>query len=251
MIILRSIVFQILFYFWTAFIGIVGLPALILPRKVVYLISPLWSAGNFAILRAITGLGHRIEGSEHVAPTPVIYASKHQSAWDTMIFPLILKNPIVVLKKELRAIPFYGWYLMKYGSISIDRSSGAKALRSMVQQARAAIDAGRPIVVFPEGTRTAPGERAKYQSGVAALYRELDVPVVPVALNSGMFWRRRSFLRKPGTIVLRLLPPIPPGLDRREFMARLENDIENAQAELVGKRAESPPIGTQIPSRTD
>lgn len=236
MIVVRSLAFQLLFYLWTTFVAIAALPALILPRRVVYFISPLWSAGNFAILRAVAGLGHRIEGVENIAAGPVIYASKHQSAWDTMIFPCILKNPIVVLKKELRSIPFYGWYLSKYGSISIDRKAGAKALRSMVEDARAAMDEGRPIVVFPEGTRTAPGERAKYQSGVAALYRELGVPVVPVALNSGLFWSRRSYLRKPGTIVLRFLPAIPPGLDRKDFMERLEAEIESAQADLVGNR---------------
>lgn len=247
MIVVRSIIFQVLFYLWTTFIGIIGLPALILPKRVVCFISPLWSAGNFVILRAIAGLGHRLEGTENIAAGPVIYASKHQSAWDTMIYPLVLKNPIVVLKKELRSIPFYGWFLMKYGSISIDRKGGATALRAMVQEARNAIDAGRPIVVFPEGTRTAPGEHTKYQSGVAALYRELGVPVVPVALNSGMFWRRRSYLRKRGTIVLRFLPPIPPGLDRKTFMAKLETEIENAQAELVANPIESPPEADDIP----
>ena len=246
MIVVRSFIYQALFHLWTAIVAIIGLPALILPRSVVWLISPFWSAVSFAILRMITGLGYRLEGTENIAASPVIYASKHQSAWDTMIYPHILKNPIVVLKKELRSIPFYGWYLTKYGSIGIDRSGGAKALRAMVQEAREAIDAGRPIVVFPEGTRTAPGEHVKYQSGVAALYRELGVPVVPVALNSGLFWRRRSYLRKPGTIVLRFLPEIPPGLDRKVFMARLETEIEAAQAELIGDRFENPPDTSEI-----
>ena len=241
MIVVRSFIYQVLFHLWTSIVAIFGLPALILPRAVVWAISPLWSVGSFAILRSITKLGHRLEGTENIAANPVIYASKHQSAWDTMIYPHVLRNPIVVLKKELLSIPFYGWYLKKYGSISIDRSGGAKALRAMVQDARDAIDAGRPIVVFPEGTRTAPGEHVKYQSGVAALYRELGVPVVPVALNSGLFWRRRSYIRKPGTIVIRFLPAIPPGLDRKTFMARLETAIEDAQAELVGNQTENPP----------
>ena len=246
MIVVRSFIYQVLFHLWTTFIAIVGLPALILPKSVVWAISPFWSVVSFAILRMITGLGYRLEGTENIAASPVIYASKHQSAWDTMIYPHVLQNPIVVLKKELRSIPFYGWYLTKYGSIGIDRSGGAKALRAMVQEAREAIDAGRPIVVFPEGTRTAPGEHVKYQSGVAALYRELGVPVVPVALNSGLFWRRRSYLRRPGTIVLRFLPAIPPGLDRKAFMARLETEIENAQAELVGDQIENPPDTNEI-----
>jgi 1-acyl-sn-glycerol-3-phosphate acyltransferase len=246
MIAVRSMIYQVLFHLWTTFVAIAGLPALFLPKPVVWAISPFWSAVSFGILRRITGLGYRLEGSENIAASPVIYASKHQSAWDTMIYPHVLKKPIVVLKKELLSVPFYGWYLNKYGSISIDRSGGAKALRAMVQDAREAIDAGRPIVVFPEGTRTAPGEHVKYQSGVAALYRELGVPVVPVALNSGLFWRRRSYIRKPGTIVLRFLPAIPPGLDRKAFMARLETEIEDAQAELVGDQVDLPASTTKI-----
>ena len=236
MIVVRSLIYQVIFHIWTTIVAIFGLPALILPKPVVWWLSPFWSVMSFRVLRWITRLDYRLEGTEHIDERPIIYASKHQSAWDTMIFPHILENPIVVLKKELLSIPFYGWYLRKYGSISIDRSGGSKALRAMVQQAREAIDSGRPIVVFPEGTRTAPGEHGKYQSGVAALYRELGVPVVPIALNSGLFWRRRSYIRKPGTIVLRFLPPIPPGLDRRDFMKRLESDIETAQAELVGNQ---------------
>ena len=248
MIVVRSLVYQVLFYLWTAIVAIFGLPSLVLPKAVVWAISPLWSKVNFALLRLITGLEYRLEGRENIAPDPVIYASKHQSAWDTMIFPLVLNRPIVVLKKELRSIPFYGWYLRKYGSISIDRKGGAKALRAMVQEARDAIDAGRPIVVFPEGTRTAPGEHVKYQSGVAALYRELGVPVVPVALNSGLFWRRRSYIRRPGTIDIRFLPAIPPGLDRKDFMVRLETEIEGAQEKLVGSPLENRPDTPEIPS---
>jgi 1-acyl-sn-glycerol-3-phosphate acyltransferase len=152
-----------------------------------------------------------------------------------MIFPLILGNPAIILKKELHLIPFYGWYAKKYGTIGIDRSGGAAALRAMLRDARAAIENGRSIVVFPEGTRTEPGEIKTYQSGVAALYKDLGVPVVPVALNSGLFWARRSILRKPGTITLRFLDAIPPGIKRGDFMARLESDIETAQKELVGQ----------------
>lgn len=238
---LRSYLYQTLFYLWTAVIAIASLPSLILPASVIQFISKAWSQSCFALLRLVTGLGYRVEGAEHISTEPVIYASKHQSAWDTMVFPILLKNPVVILKKELRWIPFYGWYLRKYGSIGVDRAAGAKALRGMVQEAREMIATGRPIVVFPQGTRTAPEERGTYQSGIAALYRELGVPVVPVALNSGIFWRRRSNLRRPGTIVLRFLPPIPPGLDRKAFMERLETTIESAQNELVSSHVDSLP----------
>ena len=239
MINLRSVIYQMLFHLWTVALSIVSLPSLVLPASVIWYISRIWSVTNFAILRWVVGLGYRIEGQENIATEPVIYASKHQSAWDTMIFPVIIKKPVIVLKKELQWIPLYGWYLRKYGCISVDRNAGASALRSMVQGARNAISDGRSIVVFPEGTRTAPGERGSYQSGVAALYRELAIPVVPVALNSGLFWRRRSYQRKPGTIVLRLLPAIQPGLDRKEFMTHLETKIEAAQVQLTDKSAQN------------
>jgi 1-acyl-sn-glycerol-3-phosphate acyltransferase len=240
----RSLVFQLLFYSWTAFLAIVCLPVLVMPPTAIAAISRLWSRTNFFLLRTVNGLAYRIEGMENIAGRPIIYASKHQSAWDTMVFPMLLPRPAVVLKRELQLIPFYGWYAKKYGTIGIDRKAGATALRSMVRDARQAIANGQPIVVFPEGTRTAPGERLTYQSGVAALYTSLGVPVVPVALNSGLFWSRRSILRKPGTITLRFLPAIPPGLKRGEFMTRLETAIEAAQAELIGEATgptEKPP----------
>lgn len=233
MTLLRSLAYQIVFGFWTVIFAIVFLPALVLPFWAISLVSRFWSRSIFALLRVFTGLGYRIEGIENIPAETVIFASKHQSAWDTMIFPLVLDNPAIILKKELHWIPFYGWYAKKYGTIGIDRSGGAGALRVMLRDARSALERGRSVVVFPEGTRTAPGEIKTYQSGIAALYRDLAVPVVPVALNSGLFWSRRSILRKPGTITLRFLPAIPPNLERKEFMARLESAIEAAQTELT------------------
>lgn len=233
MTVFRSIIFQVLFYFWTAVAAIAFLPVLIMPFWAISYFARLWPRGVFLLLRWIAGLDHRVEGSANIAEDTVIYAAKHQSAWDTMILPILLDDPVVVMKKELHAIPFYGWYARKYGTIGIDRKGGLSAIRSMLAEAREMIAQGRSIVVFPEGTRMAPGDVQTYQSGVAALYQDLDVPVVPIALNSGLFWGRRSLLRKPGTITIRMLPPIPPGLDRRIFMERLETEIETAQAELV------------------
>src|SRR5690606_21388864 len=147
-----------------------------------------------------------------------IVAAKHQSAWDTMAFYWVLDDAAYVLKKELLSIPLYGWCARKARMIGVDRSGGAKALRAMVEQAQNCLAEGRPIVIFPEGTRTAPGRRSAYHPGIAALYTRLGVPVVPVALNSGLFWGRRSFIKQPGRIVVQFLPPIPPGLERRAFM---------------------------------
>jgi 1-acyl-sn-glycerol-3-phosphate acyltransferase len=157
---------------------------------------------------------------------------KHQSAWDTLILPVVLGDPAVVIKRELLWLPFYGWYAARAGSIPIDRRGGAGTLRRMVAAAREAAAAARPIVIFPEGTRTAPGQRLTYQPGVAALYQSLGLPLVPAAVNSGLYWGRRSFVKRPGRIVLSFLEPIPPGLPRREVMRELESRIEEATAAL-------------------
>jgi 1-acyl-sn-glycerol-3-phosphate acyltransferase len=156
--------------------------------------------------------------------------------YDTLMLPPLLVDPAVVIKRELQYVPFYGWYATRAGSIFIDRKGGAGALRRMVAAARQAIAAGRPVVIFPQGTRTAPGAAvtadAPYQSGVAALYRELGVPLVPAAVNSGTYWGRRAFMKRRGRIIVAFLPPIPPGLPRREVMATLESRIEAATAAL-------------------
>ena len=160
-------------------------------------------------------------------------AMKHQSTWDTLILPIVLGDPACVLKRELLFVPFYGWYAARAGSISVDRKAGASALRRLVTAARPIAAQGRPIVIFPEGTRAGPGVRLAYQSGVAALYQALALPLVPAAVNSGFFWGRRSFVKRPGRIVLEFLEPIPPGRPRRAVMAELEQRIETATALLL------------------
>tara|TARA_R110000787_G_scaffold40869_8_gene101112 strand:- start:1022 stop:1759 length:738 start_codon:yes stop_codon:yes gene_type:complete len=228
----RSLLYQALYGIWAVLMSFAFLPSLILPFWASRFIAWFWTASVFALLKATTGLTHRIEGAENIPDGPVIFASKHQSTWETMIYPYILRDPVTILKRELFWIPFYGWYVKKYGCIGIDRADGATALRGMVRDARETVAAGRPLVVFPEGTRAPPGETRPFQIGIAALYRDLDVPVVPVALNSGHYWPRRSLIRRSGTITIRFLPAIPPGLDRKLFMKRLEDDLAKAQGEL-------------------
>jgi len=149
--------------------------------------------------------------------------------------PVVFADPAIVLKRELMMIPFYGWYLWKAGMIAIDRAAGASALKRMVASSEQVAGEGRAIVIFPEGTRTAPGVQHPYQPGVAALYRQLGLPLVPVAVNSGVFWGRRRFAKRPGRITIEILPPIPPGGDRRAVMAELESRIETATARLVAR----------------
>jgi 1-acyl-sn-glycerol-3-phosphate acyltransferase len=240
---LRPLAFNIAFFAATALLGLLGLPTLLMPRRSVMRFGRLWDRVVLALLKAIVGLDGEIRGVEHLPEGACIIAMKHQSAWDTLMLPVALGDPAVVLKRELLWVPFYGWYAARAGSIAIDRKGGAGALRRMVAAARRAADAGRKVVIFPEGTRTAPGRRLAYQPGVAALYQALALPVVPAAVNSGLYWGRRSFVKRPGRIILEFLEPIAPGLPRREFMAALETRIEAATAALEREGAEGQVAG--------
>jgi 1-acyl-sn-glycerol-3-phosphate acyltransferase len=235
---LRSLTFNLLFAIWTALIFVISLPTLLMPVGAVWTMGWLWVKGTMVLLAAIVGLRHRVIGSEHRVAGPAIYAAKHQSAWDTMIFRLLFDRPAYVLKRELIGVPLFGWYLRRLRMIAVDRKGGGGALKRMVAAAKAAGAEGRPIIIYPEGTRTAPGERRPYHPGIAALYLELGLPVVPVALDSGRFWGRRSFVKRPGCITLEFLPAIPPGQPRRVFMAELENRIETAAKRLAASRTD-------------
>jgi 1-acyl-sn-glycerol-3-phosphate acyltransferase len=234
-ILLRSLAFNLAFYPFTALVAILGLPVLLAPRRWAAAYGGGWAVMVLKLLGWTVGLTHDVKGREHLPKGPAIIAMKHQSAWDTFAVPVIFADPAIVLKKELLLLPFYGWYLWKAGMISVDRSAGAAALKGLVAGGTRAAAAGRVIAIFPEGTRTAVGARQPYQPGVAALYRQLGLPLVPVAVNSGVFWGRRQFLKRPGRITVEILPPIAPGRDRREVMAELEERIEAATARLVAQ----------------
>jgi 1-acyl-sn-glycerol-3-phosphate acyltransferase len=195
--------------------------------------SLFWIDFCLGWLRVTCRLTHRVGGLENMPARPVIFACKHQSSWETLAFSKLFPNSAIVLKRELLFIPIVGWAMARVGNIAVERGDGAAALRGLVRQARAAIADGRSILIFPEGTRTPVGSQRPYQVGTAALYRQLGVPVVPVALNSGLFWGRRQFIKWPGIIDVELLPAIPPGLGRKDFMATLRERIEGATARLV------------------
>jgi 1-acyl-sn-glycerol-3-phosphate acyltransferase len=232
---LRSVLFNLVFYAWTALLGIAALPLLLAPRAAVMRFGRWWSGTVLALARAIAGIDYEIRGAEHLPRQPAIIAMKHQSAWDTLAVPVLLGDVAIVLKRELLWIPCYGWYVRKAGMIPVDRGAGATALKAMVRRARAVVAEGRPIVIFPEGTRTAVGTKRAYHPGVAALYTQLGLPVVPIAVNSGRFWPRRSFLKRPGRIVVEALPPLRPGLERKAFLAELQSRIEAATERLVAE----------------
>ena len=232
---LRSLSFNVGWYAGTAVIALAGAPILLLPRRAVVAWSRVWIRFVLGWLRLTCGLSHRVSGLENLPPGPAIIASKHQSSWETMSYTVLFDDAAIVLKRELLFIPIVGWAMARAGNVAVERGEGAAALRGLLRQARARVAEGRSILIFPEGTRVAVGDERPYHFGTAALYRQLGVPVVPVALNSGLFWGRRKWVKRPGVIDVEILPPIAPGLSREAFMATLRERIETATARLVAK----------------
>jgi len=232
---LRSLAFNVGWYVGTAVIALLGSPILLLPRAAVLAWAQFWIRFCLWWLRVTVGVTHVVRGLENLPSGPAIIAAKHQSSWETLAFTVLFPDAATVLKRELLFIPVVGWAMARAGNIAVARGEGAAALRGLLRQARRTIGVGRSIVIFPEGTRVAVGAERPYQAGVAALYRQLGVPVVPVALNSGLFWGRRQFVKRPGLIEVEVLPAIPPGLDRPAFMATLRERIEGATAGLVAR----------------
>lgn len=237
----RSAIFSTLFILWTLTLGLLYVPLLLVPRGVTVVAARLWLHGAFGLLALLCGLRWQVRGT--VPQGAALIASKHQSTLETYAFRLIFADPAVILKKELLRIPIFGWYLWKTGVIAIDRSAGTRALKDMVRGAEAARDQGRPVLIFPEGTRSQVGQAGQYHTGIAMIYTSLGLPCVPVAVNSGLFWPRGSMTKHPGTVIIEFLDPIPPGLDRRKFMAELEKRIEDGTNALVAEaRAADPSL---------
>jgi 1-acyl-sn-glycerol-3-phosphate acyltransferase len=232
MIRLRSLLFNLGYFGFTTLLVIFGLPSLC-RRDWAARYAWLWTEIILGWLKLTVGLDHEVRGLENLPDGPFILAPKHQSSWDTLALNHLVRDPAIVLKRELTWIPIFGWYLSRPGNIVIDRKAGPSAVRKLIGQGRAAMAQGRPIAIFPEGTRGPVGGKLPYRPGVAALYTQLGIPLVPVALNSGMFWGRLTFIKRPGRIIVEILPPIPPGLDRRHALAELERQVETATARLL------------------
>jgi 1-acyl-sn-glycerol-3-phosphate acyltransferase len=244
MIFARSLLFNALFYANLLVHMIVALPTLLLPYPVLRIFIRSYARTSLWLLEAICGTKVSWRGTENIPPGSCIVACKHQSAWDTFALYAVLDDPIYILKRELMWIPLFGWYTWKAGLIPVDRSAGMAALARMTARAQRALSGPRPrqLVIFPEGTRRAPGAAPSYKPGIVHLFTRTSVSCVPAALNSGLFWPRRSLKRLPGTIVVEFLPPIPAGFARGEFLAHLQDTIETASARLL--RQES---GTRHP----
>jgi 1-acyl-sn-glycerol-3-phosphate acyltransferase len=232
-IFLRSLVFNVLFYLVLVFWIIVALPTFALPLRALFTVAGWWAQSSIFLMRVICNIKVEFRGIEKIPKGPLLVAPKHQSFWETFALLQFFDRPIFILKRQLTWIPVFGLFLVKASMIAIDRTAGAKALLGMTRRARAAVRGGRQLVIFPEGTRTAPGAPPAYKTGIAQLYTTCGVACLPVALNSGLFWPRRTFLRYPGTLVVEFLDPLPPGLPRHEFLARVTTVIEDATSRLV------------------
>ncbi len=244
MLFVRSFLFNAAFYVVTAAMLVGTLPLFfVMPQWFGMGVVRNWARTCVFLHRTIVGARLEVRGIEHLPREGgFIVASKHQSFFETFALIPLLKNPTIVMKQEIRWWPIFGQYTIKAGMIHVDRTGKTAALRALTARAEEEIAKGREIIIFPEGTRRAPGAPPDYQTGIALLYKSLGVPVVPVAVNSGLYWPRRSFLRYPGTIVFEFLPPIAAGLDSRAFLAALRDSIEAATDRLADEARRSGPV---------
>lgn len=249
---LRSALFNLLFLGGTAVTAVAALPLLLAPQRFLAAYVRGWARLMIALLRVVCGIRLEVRGREHIPPGAAVIAAKHQSAFDTIVWLMLLPPgrppPVYVLKKELLSIPIWGTLARRCGHVAVDRAAGASALRAMVRAARARLAEGRPVVIFPEGTRSAPGQRLPYQPGVAALAMASGAPVVPVATDSGLSWGRRAFHKRPGTIHVSVLPPLPAGLERAALMQALECAIETETTRLLAQREAVDKSGEDVAS---
>lgn len=233
MIFVRSLLFNISAY------SVIGLGCIINSILGIFNRDITIKSWNFVILPTVTFLlkhiakiSIEIRGRKYLIQDYAIYAGKHQSAIETYVLTTFIQRATFVMKKELTKIPVFGWAQAFYGIIPVDRSSGSAAMKIMLRSAKEMVEKKRPIIIFPEGTRRKPGQEPAYKPGVALLYQHLNLPVIPIASNTGFFWAKNSFLRYPGKIIFEFLPPIQPGLNKQEFMEKLQNTIEEKCNEL-------------------
>lgn len=233
MTLLRSALFAAALVLVTPVYALVALATFPLPRMARYRVISGWSRLVIQLARVLLGIEWRVEGRENLPGRPAVILSKHQSAWETMAFQVIFPPQVHVLKRELLWIPFFGWGLALMSPIAIDRSRGVAALRAMARRGRERLEQGFWVIVFPEGTRVAPGERREYQLGGAWLAAAAAAPVVPVAHNAGLFWPRNAFLKRPGTVTVRIGPAIETAQrDPKTINSMAEKWIEEQQKAL-------------------
>jgi 1-acyl-sn-glycerol-3-phosphate acyltransferase len=235
MLYLRSLAFNVAFYAHLILWLVLLIPATLLSRRGFMQMVKLWSRGSLWLMRVLAGTRFEVRGRDRIPAGGLLVASKHQSFWETFALVPLFDDPTYILKRELMWIPLFGWFLAKAGCVPVNRKAGSRALVEMNARARREAQGGRQIIIFPEGTRRPAGAPPAYKFGVAHLYESLGVPCLPVAVNSGLYWPRRSFLRHPGTVVLEVLDPIAPGLARDAFFRELQARLEAASDRLLAE----------------
>jgi len=235
MLFIRSLFFNIAFYVNLTFIMVFGLPTLFFGRAGIQWLARIWGRSSLWLLDVICDVKAEFRGEENLIQSGCIIAAKHQSAWETFALLTQVKDFSYILKIELTWTPLFGMYLTRSHQIAVNRQSRGAALRDLLKQASTAIREGRAIFIFPEGTRRPAGAQPAYKSGVAHIYTATGAPCVPVALNSGLCWPRRTLLRRPGTIIVEYLPVIEPGLPGSQFMKILQERIETATDRLIAE----------------
>jgi 1-acyl-sn-glycerol-3-phosphate acyltransferase len=231
---------------------LVAIPTFVMPPRAFIAVAKTWARSSIWLMRVVCNTKVEYRGVEKIPEGPLIVASKHQSMWETFALLQFFPQPLFILKRELKWIPFFGWYLLKTDMIGVVRGAGGRSLIEMARSAGTEVRRGRQLIIFPEGTRTAVDAPPRYKNGVAQVYVDCGVPCLPVALNSGLFWPRRTFLRYPGTIVVEFLDLLPPGLTRQEFIAQVSTLIDDATNRLVAAgRAEQAQLFGRVPSSSD
>ncbi len=244
-IFVRSLIYNVLFYLLLVFWILVAVPTFLLPRRALIKVAKMWGQSSIWLMRVVCGTSVEFRGLEKIPKGPLIVAPKHQSMWETFALLQHFDEPLYILKRELTWIPFFGWLLLKADMIAINRQKGGRVLMEMARRASEEVNRGRQLIIFPEGTRTAVGAPPRYKAGIAQIYADCNVPCLPVALNSGLFWPRRQFMRYPGTIVVEFLDPLPAGMSRREFFDTVSERIETASQRLIeaGRREQQALFG--------
>ncbi|HPF45465.1 MAG: 1-acyl-sn-glycerol-3-phosphate acyltransferase [Alphaproteobacteria bacterium] len=233
MIAVRSGIFKGVFYGWTALFCILYLPLFWMPRNGLIAFQGIWSRGVRVILRLIMNIRLEVRGVENIPHGGALIAMKHQSSFDTFVMHTVVSHPAFVMKKELLKIPLYGRFCLNTGMIPVDREGGLRALKKLMQDSAQSISEDRQLIIFPEGSRSLPGQKVEYQPGIFGIYKHTQHAVIPVALNSGVYWPKKGHLVPGGVIVFEFLSPIEPGMDKDSFMAALENKIEAASLALL------------------
>lgn len=242
---IRSILFNLVFYgLWTPFVCVSMMPSLLMPRGYAVKVAAMYQSGAIFLSKYLLRLTWELRGAEHRPAKGESYlvASKHYSAYETLLLYSLFDDPSIILKKELLALPIFGWFLKKVEVIAIDRGKKAQAIQSLYEGARRMRDQKRPIIIFPQGTRVkldATTAEKPYKTGLIKLYAELDLPILPMAINTGLYWPRNSFWKKPGKVIVEFLPLIPAGLPPEDVMRQVETGVEETSRRLVeeGRRS--------------